>query len=97
MLLALVGRAMKRLDLRAAGWGRGVAVQEDARILDRASPRLAEVRDARRANGAQLRESMAQWASSLHQQGVCERAQVCDPPAALLWTNRVHALQYVSR
>ena len=48
----------------------------EGRILDSASPALAEARQARRANSAALREEMERWARQLHQQGVSERAQV---------------------
>ena len=48
----------------------------EGRILDSASPALAEVRQARRANQAQLRAEMDSWARQMHQKGVSERAQV---------------------
>ncbi|KAK9823927.1 hypothetical protein WJX72_006408 [[Myrmecia] bisecta] len=49
---------------------------KDGRILDQASPRLAEVRAKRQANLQALRSGMEEWARKLHQQGVSERAQV---------------------
>lgn len=49
---------------------------KEGRILDTASPALAEVREARRANRAALRAEMDRWARQLHQAGVSERAQV---------------------
>ncbi len=51
-------------------------LQQDGRILDRGSPRLAEVRQQRKANGVELRASLAEWARKLHASGVSERAQV---------------------
>lgn len=51
-------------------------MQEDARILDRASEKLAAVRKERQDNGSELRSGMSDWARRLHQQGVSERAQV---------------------
>ena len=49
---------------------------EEGRILDSASAALAEVREARRANRADLRAEMERWARQLHSQGVSERPQV---------------------
>lgn len=49
---------------------------KEGRILDTASPALAEVREARRINRAALRAEMERWARQLHQAGVSERAQV---------------------
>lgn len=49
---------------------------EEGRILDAASPALAEVREARRANRATLRQEMETWARQMHQLRVSERAQV---------------------
>ncbi len=51
-------------------------LQQDGRILDRGSPRLAEVRQQRKANGVELRASLAEWGRKLHASGVSERAQV---------------------
>lgn len=52
---------------------------QEGRILDEASPALAEVRAARRHNRAELRAEMDRWARQLHAQGVSERAQVRRP------------------
>ena len=50
---------------------------EEGRILDSASPALAEVRQARRDNRAALRAEMDRWARQAHAQGISERPQVC--------------------
>lgn len=49
---------------------------QEGRILESASPALAEVRQARRQNRDELRAEMDRWARQLHALGVSERPQV---------------------
>lgn len=48
-------------------------------LLDRASPRLGQLRLKRRENKRRLQEEMDGFAQCLHQQGACESRQVCCP------------------
>jgi len=48
----------------------------DARILDKASTALGELRQRRRDNAQELRRSIEEWSRRLHAQGTSERAQV---------------------
>ncbi len=59
---------------------------QEGRILDEASPALAEARAARRQNRAELRAEMDRWARQLHAQGVSERAQVSHSQVCTLHT-----------
>ena len=44
-------------------------------VADAATPRLADIRARRRANGQELRRSIEQWARDLGQRGVSEHGQ----------------------
>ena len=52
---------------------------EDARLVDAASPRLAEVRGARARNRSELRSTLDGWARTMLGRGASERAQARPP------------------